>query len=415
MADNMSALRKAMDKLILNIEKHEAEQSSSSTSGQRLVIPDKWKALFESIDGPTDRTRYLQLMENSLDGTTSMNDWKDLQPGQKPVIKLHRLTVDQICELGVEVFRGLKTGVSHKTVGGLLLLAFNLTDRFDLPLFADPNPNLVDKSKERDIIELSATPINNLTTSSASMNFGERSTDYQKGRFAKSCCFIACSYLRLYSKPVDNYLRIGHLLRNSFAKFYGFQLALQNFHPEKEEIQAVKTVMDLQSVIKNTFYVLLYAGEEEKNGREIKDFLYVMHVAYMGLHPYTLFLKCVEDLKTSDVIFMQAIYSGRMKRDVESLLHVFENLSGKIEDEEYRLQMWKYGRIFDSRFLSVLQTKKCVYFTWVLVYVLYFNNPGSNEGLLKIAQIQDISEGNKSAAEAHAKRALELIAKVAKR
>ncbi|GJT02225.1 coat protein [Tanacetum coccineum] len=77
--------------------------------------------------------------------------------------------------------------------------------------------------------------------------------------------------------------------------------------------------------------------------------------------------------------------------------------------EGHDLQMWRFGRIFDSQFLSVLQIKRCDIFTLVLAYILKKKDLIGNKGALEITQLKRANAINKKDASAIALRSIAII------
>ncbi|GAU45488.1 hypothetical protein TSUD_191070 [Trifolium subterraneum] len=54
--------------------------------------------------------------------------------------------------------------------------------------------------------------------------------------------------------------------------------------------------------------------------------------------------------------------------------------------------MWRYGRLFDDAFMSPLRTRTCPALTYTLASALKKVANESNEGILNIVQLGDVSE-----------------------
>ncbi|KAL8095394.1 hypothetical protein AgCh_036748 [Apium graveolens] len=241
----------------------------------------------------------------------SLETWTDLQPGN--------ITAQAICQL--------------------MNLAYNLKDSAGEYCFGDFSPELIKEDRDFDDVYndtlVTVRPLNTLT-----LTISCEEPEYNE-RVANGFCYLATSYMRLYTKSAADYTRVEDQLRNSFTNFYDYALPFENFHPVPEAVNCIKSQIDHNETLRNTFYNLVYAGESVENGKQLKEFLYRSHVSYTGME---------------------------MKR-----------------------QMWKYARVFNNRFMNQLQTKNCAVFTATLAHLCHSIIPArGNQDFRKITKVAEL-------------------------
>ncbi|DAZ90642.1 TPA_asm: nucleocapsid protein [Aponogeton virus 1] len=340
--------------------------------------------------------------------TSSVDNWIDTQPKHRVVYRLERKEDNELVDIGHEVFTSLCSKITVKAVGNLLLLAYNVKTNAGSQVFGDIPSALYSDDLGEEFDEIPERILKNvIPTSEISTTFSEMSAENIR-QLAVSYCYLACSYLRLYTKSAENFSKVDKHLKVRFQNFYDFEFPLENFHPSFDAICSIKAQLELNEKYKNTFYNLLYAGEAESAGKSIKDFLYRIHVSFTGLHPFTLFVRAMDELKLTNRYLAAVLFVKKFESEIRAITTIFDLLADETKPG-YELQMWKYARIFDNRFLSSLQTKNCQFFTLVLANLLNEVSPNAHSDVLKIAQISSASETHKRMARVFALRAYKII------
>ncbi|DAZ90841.1 TPA_asm: nucleocapsid protein [Tanacetum virus 1] len=321
----------------------------------------------------------------------SIDDWYDDQMGNLKIISLQHLTIDEICEIGEYVFDRINGTLTKKAVAGIMLLSYNLMNDNCEYLLEAYDSRLVNITHSVPFELIDETRLCSTSSKNMIMDFNDldASEAYTVGskRVAIGYCYLASSYLRLFTKGAENYEKIDKHLKEKFNNFFNFDFPFNEFHPEKDAILAIKKQFELDERLKNTLYVILHAGGGDVPGKDLKDFLYRIHLNYTGLHTYALFLKAMENLQVNcaqlgNIIYMPMFHNQLIA--VSKLLDMEKNM-----DDRHRRQIWKTGRLFSKDFMSVLQVKNCVTFGLVLAYIVVETSPGRRDGPLKIAGLKD--------------------------
>lgn len=199
--------------------------------------------------------------------------------------------------------------------------------------------------------------------------------------------------MRLYTKSAVDYTRVEDQLRNRFTNFYDCALPFENFHPVPEAVNCIKSHINQNETLRNTFYNLVYAGESVENGKQLKEFLYRSHISYTGMHSYVLFLKCMGAFEVTNNQLINVLRTPYFAAQLNALEVIFDNLYSSSDQPEMKRQMWKYARVFNSRFLNQLQTKNCGVFTATLAHLYHTIIPArGNQDARKITSVTELSK-----------------------
>ncbi|DAZ90686.1 TPA_asm: nucleocapsid protein [Centaurea virus 1] len=334
--------------------------------------------------------------------------WNDNQLGPLEIYNLYYLnSPDALNELGDEVFSSLKGNLTNASVCKILLLAYNLRNNNGDHIFSDLNYELID-GEPRNYAEMT---VRNLASpnSSGSLVTKETATLEEENI---AYCYLAASYLRLFTKSAENYSRIGDHIKNGFSGFFSFEFPFTNHHPDIEVIRAVKNQFDTDYRLKNTFYVLLYAGEACRAGRDLKQFLYVMHTTYTGMHCYGLFLRNLDLMRVEPADLATCFDCDAFKREITSLSSIMTNLHNTSSQRGKECQMWRFARIFDKNFAAHLQTKNSTQFTAIMA-TLYHRMipPTDRQDARKIAKVKEYLEADDGFCDFYAKKTMVLVMK----
>ncbi|XP_061343273.1 uncharacterized protein LOC133289366 isoform X2 [Gastrolobium bilobum] len=341
---------------------------------------------------------------------TSVNDWNDVpsENNRKKAIDFVKMPHEQLVTLGIDVINGIHSRITTKTIVGLFLLAYNSMDGLGKSMFDDINEAFVDPRDRLNYDEMKASRIRDIPGGRRvvmiTMNQGE--ADYYK-RVASAFCFVAGTYMRLFTKSAENYMRIEESIRNRYGDFYAHPIPLNNFHPGEEATRAIKSIFENHPRYKDSLYCLLYSGNTCDRGQNIKAFMYDIHLAYTGLHCIPLFARVMSVLKKDSVTIGNALYSRKIADPLRTMMEV--NAKYLNRNATTQVHMWKYGRIFNSDFLSDLQTKHCVFFNLVLAYLLRILQPEEAGDVLRITHLAGAGDGEKAMAECYARRFLQIL------
>ncbi|KAK6129034.1 hypothetical protein DH2020_037231 [Rehmannia glutinosa] len=294
---------------------------------------------------------------------------------------------EAIVELGISVFDALHGTVTAKAICQLMLLAYNLKDANDSFVFGGVAGGLIGEEEEFENISNSAL-LTAHPTAQRGIEIPENSPHYYN-RVGKALAFLAASFMRLYTKSADNVTMIHGHLRVRFQNFYDFPFPLHGFFPENNVTTSIKSQIDVNVILKNTFYNLLYAGEDpEIPGKQLKEFLYGSHTAYTGMHCYVLFLKCMVAYKTDNRTLANILRTKAFETELDGIAVIFNTLFGTETEPAKHRQMWRYARIFDNAFFTILQTKTCPLFTAALAHLYHSVVPATGRQCLEYSSNQ---------------------------
>ncbi|KAL4561150.1 hypothetical protein LXL04_033312 [Taraxacum kok-saghyz] len=382
-----------LDKILNKFRRSRTNEGTSDTATPVQVVdplhPNARASMAEYL--ACNRAKYemlnrMPLMEFEL---IEKSDWKDLDPGRRPAFKFRYLDDDNIVQLGSKVFDSLRGNVTSSTIPNLMLLAYNLKDHKGQRCFGKVPSELENPERLTEFDPIHA----------------DNSQSYNEST-AIGFCYLAASYMSLFTISAEKYMKIQTRIHTKFISFYGFSFPFASFHLPIESMKALKSLPGWNHLLeKYSFYNFIYAGEMTPVGKNLKDFLYVMHTAYTGMHPYKLFCQIMEALNVTNTYLATIMYSEGTKRELNSLAVVFTNLMGN-RHKDYKYQMWRFGRIIDPIFLSSLQTKNAKFFIAVCANILNMLSEESNGNILS-SQIANVHEYMLEKAQPYAVRILE--------
>ncbi|CAI9290338.1 unnamed protein product [Lactuca saligna] len=163
--------------------------------------------------------------------------------------------------------------------------------------------------------------------------------------------------------------------------------------PTVAAVEILKIFFSQDQRSKVTLYRFLYMSNSDENHKGFKTFLYDNLPRNTGLHILSIIEQLSDVLNCSLDTIVAAMNIGEMRQQVKCLREVLKIL--KENDENHRLSMWRYGRIFSGGFMSDLQTKSCLKIVYILAEALRSEAPEEHSGILQIAQFADISAENK--------------------
>ncbi|AUD57854.1 49K [red clover associated varicosavirus] len=354
-------------------------------------------------------TRYNNI-SNAVMLYDNITTWDDFQVGKRPMILLQHLEIDanSATTFG-NVYDTLFESLSEYTVAYLLFMAFNTRNPAGDPIFAVREEGLCDLLNSKVPSEFSQDGFFMETAESPVVCTGGDPENPDIDNMFKSCCFVAASYLRLLSKEPANVANIGESIKATYLSFYKKPLALRNFHPKQATLEHIKDILMNKDIFKNTTYALLYSGECCTLGMDIKDFLYRKQISYAGLHCYSLFLRCARAYSVDNTRLANTIYSSLFGTEMDALCLLINECGAARTPAEKKL-MWRYARIYDNRFFSILQTKNCPLFVGMLGLLLKKGAPSRmNEDVMRIVHVANLPEKSVELIEKYSTTAAEYL------
>ncbi|KAK4418299.1 hypothetical protein Salat_2242600 [Sesamum alatum] len=299
-----------------------ASSSGAPTEQSGVVNPMTMIPLDDSEYSPRMRTfeKYEKLNYISERVSAKMT-WADKEPGKKPVYRLHHFSNDdQIIECGMRVFAGIHGRLKRRHVGELMLLAYNLKDRNNWKLFSEVDDDLVDLTRLMSFAEV--TDNTNLRTSSSIRR------------------------MKIIGVEIDS--------DEGKRKVAIAILPFENFHPDEGTVDLIKVNLERNDMFKNTFYVFLYAGEAWDLGNNIKEFLYKIDISYAGLHPWTLFCRCMEVLNMTNVELLRVLNTPKFQDELTTIATIFQTLVDQGRPEFRNVELSSDQKV-DQNALNIAQ------------------------------------------------------------
>lgn len=323
---------------------------------------------------------------NSVALVVSKDDFLDNEWADRPAVRLTTLTDQQVCQLGRFLLHSLQTRISKQGVAVIFVLAFHLrapgvgsTER----MFEATDPHSKPSDREYSDFEDVLVPTRE------SIQASERGDVVEN---AKAYSFLAASMLRLFTRSSENYCPAWNHIVNGFKTFYVRHCPVTKIVPKAEVIQAIH-VHFACDIFKATLYRLLYMSNSKPSNDSLKGFLYDNHLSHNGMHIVSIFCRLRDALNCNPDILLKAIRAPQFDRQIQALVKILGYMNEEVGQHER--QMWKYGRIFDEKFMSVLKTKACPKLVMMLAAALQQERPEGAENILKIKQLEDVSEENK--------------------
>ncbi|PNX71207.1 hypothetical protein L195_g027079 [Trifolium pratense] len=308
----------------------------------------------------------------------------------EPGYQLPRIGTAELATLGRYVIPMLSSGLSEKAIGILFVLAYNLrrpTKGSVEYVFSDHELGL-GSLEDMNVSDLS----DNLLIRVREPFYVAATTDLD--REAMYYSFIAASTFRLFTKSPENYLRAFTHICNMFPKFYGVSCPVRLPTPHIDALKILKANFSIHPICKVTLYRVLYlsgGGEEnEEILSEMKRFLYDEHLAYTGLHAVRIFMKLCQALNCNTELLLAILNIREYERQINAMIKMVGIITSPLE--KHKRKMWRYGRLFDDAFMSPLRTRTCPALTYTLASALKKVSSQSNERILDIVQLGDVSE-----------------------
>lgn len=351
-------------------------------------------AMLAAMGRNGDNYRAIYSMPECNTDTVPLHQWDDLGRGPRPLLDIYRIeNPTKLWFYASSTIMELHSRVTPQVIGKLFNLAFNLCGPDGSYIFNDIHVNLIDPDEQIPITELNnAAPINNQISTLNIVNPG-LDPDSQAA-VANSCCFFAATLFRLFSRSAESYSRAGPDIKKAHKQLYLINLCMDNFIPPLNVLEYVKSVFNNNSIMLNTLYAMLYAGETNPSHDQVKSFLYRNHLKHTGLHCFSLFMRVAEVYKIANDYLANVLNTRHFERELLGIQDMMNNCL--VPGPRGPQVMWKYGRLFDQNFFSDLQTKKCPQFVATLAYMIILEAPQEkNQTILNIVHIRDLPEESK--------------------
>ncbi|XP_019190459.1 PREDICTED: uncharacterized protein LOC109184853 [Ipomoea nil] len=329
-------------------------------------------------------------------------DFRDDQFLESEGFYLFKTDLGTLAELGRTVLPMLARGFDTKGVIGLFLLAYNLR----IPYTGGEGQVFEDIAPDFSFFDAYGPYVANVQYSGHHFDNGYKAT-LDPIKEAIYFCFIAASTLRLFIKPVDNYIGAWQNIISKFITFYGFPAPLVLMAPTKEALAGLHCAFAYDERMKMTLYKILYSSKRERELDGLRRFLYETHLVNTGLHAVGIFAQLSVTLNVRSSKILQALHTGEFAKQTNALAEMVRMMTSK--EPAYARRMWRFGRIFNENFMSSLRTKACPRFVYILASMLKREDPAKCGNILHIVPLSSLSEDIKLRCQAVAKMLLNQI------
>ncbi|KAL4591253.1 hypothetical protein LXL04_004211 [Taraxacum kok-saghyz] len=275
-------------------------------------------------------------------------DFADREWFGKLGITLERYTDESIAALGRVVIQMLSSAFSSEGFATIFTLAYHLKApgcRFRAFIFNS------DES-----LQVTTTTDQRYSDYSKEVNVrNEIAATSNPTREAAVYSYVAASLFWLFSKPASYYVKTWSHVLNGFTTFYTEPMAVILPVPTVASVENLKRYFSIEQRAKVTLYRFLYMSNSDDSYKGFKLFLYDNLLKNTGLHIVSIVEQLSDVLNCSIGSIVATMDIGEMKNQVRCLRQVLKMLNEN--DVNHRLNMWRYGRIFDEAFMSDLQTK----------------------------------------------------------
>nr|DAZ90832.1 TPA_asm: nucleocapsid protein [Spinach virus 1_Tur] len=364
---------------------------------------------------PTLTDKYATISGAVREYKGEVTDWKDLSLGDKEHFPVSHWNfdepdIDAHIQYAEDTFKKLFTRLTAGTVCRLLQVAYNLRDPSNHFAFAPRDERLGSTMNQIDPDDLEDVVL--YETSDDPPVFIEITahTLADKRKILTGFSFLACSWIRLTTKSARNFERISSHLHKSFSRLYGYDLPIVEYKPPYDLVEKFKNCLTMHNAILHTIYIMVYAGEVETAGDNIKELLYRLHIRYTGLHALSLFHKVALVYNITPRLLAQSLDNPCFETQLETIASLYASCYKT--DDDHRCQMWQFARIFSEKFAPALQTKNCAKFVYILAKLLHdeeVKDEKNSGDVFKITHLQNMPEKGKESGDHMAERARTLI------
>ncbi|KAM5563143.1 hypothetical protein ABKV19_018029 [Rosa sericea] len=312
------------------------------------------------------------------------DEWKDQMS-----IVLKRIPDSDVVIMGKELFRNLSHGVSQRHVGSIFMLAFQLRKPGNgTSQYLFPEMDELHDASDLALDSLDNTPSENAGAAIDPVESGDMATR------ARGYAYLAASFLKMFSRSPEDYHKSWTHINQGYKKFYYNPCPITGISPDPSVVKTISTHFSLSDLFKASLYRLLYNANRDGNILNLQKYLYDTHLSNTGMHVVPIAYRICMAMNCSPADLIRVINANRFRPQILGLIAAFKLMRNT--DATHKRMMWKYGRIFDSSFLSALQTRSCPKFVYLLACVLKREASKSASGILEIRQLEEVSPEDKA-------------------
>ncbi|XP_048318352.2 uncharacterized protein LOC107429412 [Ziziphus jujuba] len=298
-----------------------------------------------------------------LRGPESQLDWTDDHLLNLKGIILRRYTTPvQLVPVVKEGLASLQGTVSHRTIGALMVSAWNLyyfpERKYVFPeVPTNTTPDDIDytalrgKDNPGGVDEKIYWPVDDSVTCAIG-------------------AYVAACLLRLATKPASNFVNGWKHIKSQYCDINKRPFLIRGLNPTKENLDSIQTALSEWPIFRNTLARFLYHFHELRGHvKGLARFAFEQHLSLAGLHGYQLFRRVATKLKATPDELSQALNHRMTQRGLVIINTILQGFAGSTDDKQRR-QTWKYARLFDEEMFVDLMTKNCGELTFILAMIL---------------------------------------------
>lgn len=309
--------------------------------------------------------------------------WTDNDMMRRSTFTLKVVRGEKLMKLCDAVIDGLTDKVTEKVAKRIMQAAYNLHGLSkDSRVFKNANPCLPTPMEEG--------YLNSRIAFEGSIREYVVPDDIDEEDYARACCYIAASTLRLFTKSTDNFMKALSHIKAKYYRFYKDEFPLKGFAVDKKCIEGLKEIYTNKHVFKNALAPFLYSFSSLQDPKGMCKLLYEQHLALTGMHAVNLFVKvclfahCLAE-ELSSGLWHRATRDAL--REIKDIL-VNHYLS---EDTNQQKQTWMYARLMDDTRFTPIQTSYCKNLVCALAFMAGQMGIAGNQNVMNIVHIQKMT------------------------
>ncbi|XP_015876765.3 uncharacterized protein LOC107413349 [Ziziphus jujuba] len=265
----------------------------------------------------------------------SKSDWTDDRLLNLKGIVLRRYNnPTQLATIVKEGLTSLQENVSHRTIGAIMVSAWNLysvTDRKyvfpEIPINTTP-----------DDVEFTALSQSPCVTNSNNPNGGaEIQWPVDDSVTCAVGAYVCACLLRLATKPACNLLRAWVNIKNRYSDLNKRHFEIQGLNPIQENLELVQMEFSNPSSFNNTLSRFVYHFNELRgNAKGLARFAFEQHLSLTGLHSYKLFRRVTDKLEANPDDLSVELNSSVTQRGLEMIDTILQKLEGSNDENQSR-------------------------------------------------------------------------------
>nr|DAZ90808.1 TPA_asm: nucleocapsid protein [Sciadopitys virus 1_Chi] len=339
--------------------------------------------------GLTIKSRYSAATTNFSASGVSKTDWTDSQLSSLEGFKLITMSEKDLCKEVKDLIPKLETGISERSAGRIIGLAWNLLCPGKKFQRVFPDKNDCQKITSSDITSLDDTVI---SQGSASSNIAWGKSDLET---CQAGAYICAALLRLFTKSPDNFKTAQQEIKNSFQKFYQVTFPITPFTVRDAVITDLHSLYQNISIFRSSLAGLLYHFQETTDGQGVATLTFELHLQNTGMHVWPMFQDVCGSLHASSIEMLSALDIKATRKALDCILAIIVNFEGAattLQATDRARKTYKYSRIYDKNMFADIQTKNCRPLALILGNLKKMSSPRGTGDVLDMVALKNIDQ-----------------------